>query len=372
MAARRRARQWVRSQEPRGSPMAVDQYRRRRRSRHAAVRRRRSTCTPTRCRCRCCSGWPTPAWPTSPGCRRGGPAGPAGERRGAGRPAAPGPLAARRGRPALGDGRARRQPSRGVAAAVPVLLHGRGRGLRHDHRRPQGNDELADLRRGRPGPAARARARCRSAGPGAPRRLAAAWTTWAWRDRHRQPRRRPRPRRPGQRGAVGAAGRAAYVRVPAPQRGAGRAPAARLLAAAAGRLPDGDRAGGGPAGVRAGAGAVRPDALPGARRRLPAVAARPDGHGLGAQGRGPHHARSSRASSPAGSTTTRRCSPARCCAGWSRTWVPSTCCWAPTTRSSWATSRPWRRCAASAWTPRPPGRSCGTAPRACSGVPVTR
>ena len=62
----------------------------------------------------------------------------------------------------------------------------------------------------------------------------------------------------------------AHVRVPAPQRGARPAPAGRLLAAAAGRLPDGDRAVGGPAGVRPGAGAVPAEPVPGPRRRLPA------------------------------------------------------------------------------------------------------
>ena len=62
-----------------------------------------------------------------------------------------------------------------------------------------------------------------------------------------------------------------------------------LLAAPAGRLPDGDRDRGRPARVRPGAGAVPAEPVPGARRRLPAVVARADGHGLGAQGCRAHH-----------------------------------------------------------------------------------
>src|SRR6185312_7211311 len=34
-----------------------------------------------------------------------------------------------------------------------------------------------------------------------------------------------------------------------------------------------------------------------------------------------------------------RCSPRRCCAGWSRTSGSTTCCWGPTTRSSSGTGR---------------------------------
>ena len=152
----------------------------------------------------------------------------------------------------------------------------------------QGNDELADLRRGRARTAPGARlgtARLAGRGRGGP---AGARRPRDGRDRDREPRWWPRPRRPRQRRPLGPAVRAARVRVPAPQRRSGPAPAGGLLAAPARRLPDGDRARGGPAGVRPGARAVPAPPVPGPRWRLPARAARPPGHGLGAQGRRPH------------------------------------------------------------------------------------
>ena len=186
----------------------------------------------------------------------------------------------------------------------------------------QGNDELAtyvadaperllglgSVPLGWPGAAER--------GPAGPRRARTG------RDRDRQPRWRPRPRRPRQRRPVGPAVRAARVRVPAPERGSRPAPAGGLLAAAARRLPDGDRARGGPAGVRPGARTVPAPPVPGPRWRLPARAARSPGHGLGAQGRRPHDLGPAESSSPTGSTTTRRSSPRRCCGASSRTSAP--------------------------------------------------
>ena len=215
--------------------------------------------------------------------RRDRPARPAGERRRPLGPAPPGPQPVRRGGPAVGDGRGRRGAARGLAAPVPVRLD-LGRPAVRLRRGAARQRRAGRLRRRRPGPPARpgfgpARVPGRGGGgPALPRRARAG------RDRHRQPRRRPRPRRPGQRRAVGAAGRARDVRLPASQRGPGPQAGRRLVHAAARRLPGGDRDRDRPHGVQRHAGTPPDPPVPGPRRRLPAGAAGADGHGLGTQG----------------------------------------------------------------------------------------
>ena len=161
-----------------------------------------------------------------------------------------------------------------------------------------------------------------------------------------------------------------HVRVPAPQRGARPAPAVRLLAPPARRLPDGDRAGRRPPRLRPGAGAPPAEPVPRARRRLPARAARAAGHGLGAQGRRPHHHRAAvGVHRPALLRHRRLLQRAPASPGRGRRAL-ATCCWAPTTPSSSATGPRSTPCVPSGSTPTPLERSSAATPRACWGLSV--
>ena len=122
---------------------------------------------------------------------------------------------------------------------------------------------------------------------------------------------------------------------------------------------------GGPADVRPGTGALPVPPVPRARRRVRAVAARPAGHGLGAQGCRPddggaaqrvhrsavlrHRGVQLDAAAPAGRGRRRR----------------SRACSAPIIPSNSATSTPRTRWPTSTWTAPTAGRSCGTTPRGC-------
>lgn len=211
------------------------------------------------------------------------PARPAGQRRRPLGPAAPGTQPVRRGGAPVGDGRGGRRRPRRVAATVPVRLDLRRRAVRVG-RGAARQRRAGGLRRRRPGPPARAGfgaprlPRRRGGGPALPRRARAG------RDRHRQPRRWSRPRRPGERRAVGAAGRARDVRLPASQRGPGPEAGRRLVPAAARRVPGRDRDRDRPHGVQRHAGAPPDPPVPGPRRRLPACPARAHGHGVEPQG----------------------------------------------------------------------------------------
>ena len=242
-------------------------------------------------------------------------------------PWAPLPLArspVRRGRAPVGDGRGRGGPARRLAAAVPVRLDLGRRGASSptscgrattsspstSRTRPDRLLGLGSVPLGLPGAADEAR-RCLD-------ELGLAG------HRDRQPRRWSRPRRPRERRAVGAPRRARDVRLPAPQRRAGPEAGRRLVHAAARRLPRRDRHRDRPHGVQRHAGAPPDQPVPGPRRRLPAGPARPDGHGLGAQGGRPDHAAAAERVRRPALLRHRGVQHRRCCAGWWRTSAPGT------------------------------------------------
>ena len=239
--------------------------------------------------------------------------------------AAAGPQPVRRGGAPVGDGRGRASsgtrcrcrrscspPPRTTRGFVPDVVRPRQRRARR-------------LRRRRPGPPAGAGLgaagvpRRRGGGPALPRRAGAGRAS---------------------RSAAAAAGATSTTRSttscgrcsPSAGRSSSCTPAAsrpeaagRLLHAAARRLPRRDRDRGRPAGVQRRAGAV-PD--PRCAWPTAAAACRPCAGGwtwAGSARRWPAPRRCRRARTPTGSTTTPRCSTRRCCAGWWRTWGPTTC-----------------------------------------------
>ena len=167
-----------------------------------------STCTRTRCRCRCCA-----ARRTRPGRPRRRPPRSSGSTRGS---AASAPVPRCRWRASQYDVAVRLSEMDGAgvshhAVSLPPFLFcstADDRAVRTETWCARGNDELAVYVADGPGPPGRAGfgaaglAGRRRGGPALPRRAGHG------RHRDRQPGRRPRPRRPGQRRAVGAAGRA--------------------------------------------------------------------------------------------------------------------------------------------------------------------